>query len=80
MKYKFNNAMSKTKYIKCIRPSREWVNQDLPDIMRMDGSRAIEVTFPEYKVLIYADNQNEANKLEHFVKSSTGKEPEIYIF
>ena len=62
-----------------MRSAREWVNQDLPDVFRTaDNSRAIEVTFPEYKVLVYADNKQEGDQLEKFVKASTGKDAEVY--
>ena len=78
-KYYYANAMNPRKYLNCLRSSREWRNQDLPDIFRVkDGSRAIEVTFPEYKVLVYADDKKGANLLEKFVKRTTGKEAEVY--
>lgn len=72
--------MSKRHYLDCTKYAREWINQDLPDIYRLgDHTRAIEVTFPEYKVLIYAEDKPEADLLELFVRRTTGKEPEVYI-
>lgn len=79
MKYFYNNAMSKIHYIKCLRSAKEWLNQDLPDIYRLeDKTKAIEVTFPEYKVFVYANDKDEADILERFVFLSTGKEAEVY--
>jgi len=78
-KYYYQNAMNPRKYLNCLRTAREWQNQDLPDIFRVkDGSRAVEVTFPEYKVLVYADDKEEAVLLERFVKRTTGREAEVY--
>jgi hypothetical protein len=78
-KYYYQNAMNPKKYLNCLRTAREWINQDLPDIYRVvDNTRVVEVTFPEYKVLVYADNEVEAKQLEKFIKINTGKEPEVY--
>ena len=79
MKYFYQNAMNPRKYFKCIRTAKEWVNQDLPNVYRLDGTRAIEVTFPDYKILVYADDKKEAKQLESFVIRSTGKMPEVYF-
>ncbi|MFA5013993.1 MAG: hypothetical protein WC549_00435 [Actinomycetota bacterium] len=78
MIYNYQNAMSKKHYLKCLRKAPEWINQDVPDIYRSDGTRAIECTFPEYKFFVYADNKDEAKQLEQFIYLNTGKIAELY--
>ncbi len=74
-KYYYQNAMNPKKYLNCQRSAPEWVNQDLPYIHRVaDDSVAVEVTFPQYRMFIYARTNEEADQLEKFVRNSTGDE------
>jgi len=71
--------MNPKKYLSCKGVAKEWKNQDMPDIYRTDGTRAIEITFPNYEAVIYADTDKEAYQLQQWLLKNGVSEDKIFI-